>query len=261
MNISTTNRLALTAAISLALALIAFSSAAEPPTKGASEDARQQSSEKKQDRQEEKDEKKAQHRLSKEQQQDRIRQQQESLRLYRENIAQQQAVARRNAERLQEQKRLEHYRFQQAYYERLRQQQAQLPDKRYDYDNDPYYYTAPNYRYRRDGSYYETNQYGAGILRGALNNGYQEGLKAGRADKKDGWRFDYKNTFAYEDGNYGFDGRYVHQQDYNHYFREGFRRGYEDGYYNRRKYGGTAGSDSLKDNVLRSILNLEAIRK
>jgi flagellar biosynthesis GTPase FlhF len=249
VNISTTNRLVLTVAISLALAVIAFSS------------ARQQSSEKKRDKQDEKDEKQAQHRLSKEQQQERIRQQQESLRLYRENIARQQDIAKRNAELLQEQKRLAHYRYQQSYYERLRQQQAQLPDERYDYDNDPYYYTAPNYRYRRDGSYRETNQYGADILRQALNNGYKEGLQAGRADKQDRWRFDYKRAFAYEDGNYGHDGRYVRQDDYNHYFREGFRRGYEDGYYNRRKYGGTAGSDSLKDNVLRSILNLEAIRK
>jgi flagellar biosynthesis GTPase FlhF len=261
MNTSTTNRLVLTVAIGLALAVIAFSSAAEPPSKGASDNAHQQSSEKKQEKQEAKDEKKAQQRLSKEQQQDRIRQQQESLRLYRESIARQQAIAKRNAELLQEQKRLEHSRYQQAYYERLRQQQAQLPDERYDYDKDPYYYTAPNYRYRREGNYYETNDYGADMLRRALNNGYQEGLKAGRADRKDGWRFDYKNAFAYEDGNYGYDGRYVRQQDYNHYFREGFRRGYEDGYYNRRKYGSTAGSDSIKDNVLRSILNLETLRK
>ena len=27
------------------------------------------------------------------------------------------------------------------------------------------------------------------------------------------------------------------QDEYNHYFREGFERGYEDGYYGRHKYG------------------------
>lgn len=53
----------------------------------------------------------------------------------------------------------------------------------------------------------------------------------------------------------------MRQQDYNHYFREGFQRGYKDGYYNRRKYGSTAGSDSLKGNVLKSVLNLEALQK
>lgn len=261
MNISTTIRIVLTVAIGAALAAITFTSSAEPPSKGANHGASQQSSEKKQDKQDEKDERKAQQRLSKQQQQERIRQQQESLRLYRENIALRQAIAKRNAQLLQEQKRLAHYRFQQTYYERLRQQQAQLPDERYDYDNDPYYYTAPNYRYRRDGSYYETNQYGADILRQALNNGYQEGVLAGRADKQDNWRFDYKQSFAYEDANYGYDGRYVRQDDYNHYFREGFQRGYEDGYYNRQQYGSSAtGSDSLMDTVLRSILNLEALQ-
>ena len=167
----------------------------------------------------------------------------------------------KNAQLLQQQKRLAHYRFQQSYYERLRQQQAQLPDDRYDYNNDPFYYTAPNYRYRRDGRSYETNQYGAEMLRQATNTGYQQGLQAGRADKQDNWRFDYKQSFAYEDANYGYDGRYVRQEDYNHYFREGFQRGYEDGYYNRRQYGTSInGSDSLLGTVLNTILNLETLQ-
>lgn len=260
MNISTLNRLIMTVMVSAALAAISFPSHAPPQSNGANP----HEAESKQDKQEKKDDKKAhqrQQRLSRQQQQERIRQQQESLAQYRKVIAQRQVIAQRNAQQLQQQQRLAHHRFQQAYYERLRLQQAQLPDDRYDYDNDPYYYTAPNYRYSRDGRDYETNQYGAEMLRKALNNGYQEGFQAGRADQQDNWRYDYKQSFAYEDANYGYDGRYVHQEDYNHYFREGFHRGYEDGYYERRQYGRSAnGSDSLLDTVLNAILNLQTLQ-
>jgi hypothetical protein len=260
MNISTLNRLAMTVAISAVMAAISFASHAQSQPQF----SYLWESEQKQDKQDEKDNKKAhqqQQRLSKEQQHERIRQQQENLKLYRKNIELRQAIARQNAQLLQQQKRLAHYRFQQTYYERLRQQQAQLPDDRYDFNNDPFYYTAPNYRYRRDGRSYETNQYGADMLRQASNTGYQQGLQAGRADKQDNWRFDYKQSFAYEDANYGYDGRYVRQDDYNHYFREGFQRGYEDGYYDRRQYGSsTQGTDSLLGTVLNAILNLESMQ-
>ena len=33
-----------------------------------------------------------------------------------------------------------------------------LQNERHDYNNDPYFYTAPNYRYNRGGRYYETNR-------------------------------------------------------------------------------------------------------
>ena len=36
---------------------------------------------------------------------------------------------------------------------------------KYDYDRDPYFYTAPNWRYSRGGKRYETNYYGADVLR------------------------------------------------------------------------------------------------
>ena len=267
MNFSTLNRLASTVAISAALTAISFAAHAQLQPQFSylwEAEANQDKQDEKDNSKDEKDNKKAhqqQQRLSKQQQQERIHQQQENLALYRKNIELRQAIAKQNAQLLQQQKRLAHYRFQQAYYERLRQQQAQLPDDRYDFNNDPFYYTAPNYRYRRDGRGYQTNQYGADILRQAANTGYQEGLQAGRADKQDNWRFDYKQSFAYEDANYGYDGRYVRQDDYNHYFREGFQRGYEDGYYDRRQFGTTTnGSDSLLGTVLSAILNLESLQ-
>ena len=120
----------------------------------------------------------------------------------------------------------------------------------------------PTYQYRRGDNNYQTNQYGADQLRQASNTGYQKGYQAGRADKQDHWRFDYRESFAYQDANYGFDGRYVRQDDYNYYFREGFQRGYEDGYYGRRTYGTNAnGSDSLLGTVLNMILNLQPLQQ
>jgi len=178
-----------------------------------------------------------QKRVSQQEQQERIRKQEQELALYRKNIALREELAERDAQILRQQKRIQHLRFQEQYEARLRAQRAQLMQARYDYSNDPFYYTAPNYRYRRDDRYYETNQYGMKKLEKALQEGYNEGFKAGRADREDRWRYDYRSAFAYQDANYGYDGRYIAQDEYNHYFREGFQRGYEDGYYGRQKYG------------------------
>ena len=153
------------------------------------------------------------------------------------------------------------YRFQEEYLEHLRDQERRLREERHDYDRDPYFYTAPVYRYHRGGAYYETNQYGADLLRQAVNYGYQEGFRAGGADREDHWRQDYEDSYAYQDANYGFDGYYVDPEDYRYYFREGFRRGYEDGYYDRYQYGYYSnGSYGVLGNVLSLILNLQSLR-
>src|SRR4029450_5266542 len=114
----------------------------------------------------------------------------------------------------------------------MRQQQQALQSS-YDYDNDPYFYTASSYRYSRGGRYYETNEYGANVLRQAVNNGYAEGYGAGQADRQDRWAFDYRNSYAYRDANYGYNGYYVSQADYNYYFREGVNQSYTAAYYCR----------------------------
>src|SRR6202795_5179738 len=113
------------------------------------------------------------------------------------------------------------YRIQQEYSARLRQQQLAL-QRSYNYNNDPYFYTAPVYRYNRGGVYYQVNEYGANSLRQAVNYGYAEGFRVGQADRQDHWRFDYRNSYAYQDANYGYDGYYGEQDSYNYYFRQGF---------------------------------------
>jgi len=154
-------------------------------------------------------------------------------------------------QQLQQQRRLNQWRFQQRYWERLRQDQLRLQSFNY------YDYGTPDYRYYRNGQYYNVNQYGADLLRQAVNAGYEEGFNAGQADQQDGWRFDPQNSDAYLDASYGYDGYYVDVADYQYYFREGFRRGYEDGYYGRSQYGSYSGGRyAILGDILSLILEL-----
>jgi hypothetical protein len=153
------------------------------------------------------------------------------------------------------------YRYQQEYYNRLRLQRDRLAAQRYDYYRDPYFYTPASYRYSYGGNAFQTNRYGADLLRQALNYGYSEGVRAGRADRLDRWRADYRDSYVYQDANYGYNGYYVSRSDYNHYFREGFQRGYDDGYYGRDQYGRHAddGTGVLLQTVLALLLNLQPL--
>jgi hypothetical protein len=180
---------------------------------------------------------------------------------YQRRLDEQQRQLERQNAMLQQQRRNSQYRFQEEYLERLREQDRRLRAERHDYNNDPYFYTAPIYRYRRGGSYYEINQYGADLLRQAVNNGYQEGFRAGVADREDNWRGEYRDSYAYQDATYGYNGYYVDADDYQYYFREGFRRGYEDGYNDQYQYGYVSnGSYGVLGNVLSAILSLQSLR-
>lgn len=200
-------------------------------------------------------------RLSERQQLANIQRQQESIASYRQSLAQRQISYDRQSRLLQQQNRNNQYLYQQQYFQRSADQQTQWRNQQHDYDNDPYFYTAPSYRYSRDGRSYETNQYGADLFRSAINTGYQEGYHAGAADSRDNWRFSYRDSYIYQDANYGYDGHYVRQDDYNHYFREGFQRGYDDGYYGRRTYGRRDnGAYSMLDQAMTTVLGLQALR-
>jgi flagellar biosynthesis/type III secretory pathway protein FliH len=154
------------------------------------------------------------------------------------------------------------YRFQQQYYERLRQQRLNAQNwQSYNYNSDPYFYTAPAYQYTYGGRSYDTSQYGADLLQQSVNTGYEEGYRAGLADRQDGTRFDYRSNFAYRDANYGYTGMYVDQPQYNYYFQQGFQRGYEDGYYSRSQYGQNLGGKyQILTTLLTQILNLRSLR-
>jgi hypothetical protein len=94
------------------------------------------------------------------------------------------------------------------------------------------------------------------MLRQAVNDGYAEGVRAGQADRADGYRSDFNESPAYQDAAYGYDGYYVDLPEYQYYFREGFRRGYEDGYDGRYQYGSYSnGVFNIIGSVLRGIFD------
>jgi hypothetical protein len=191
-----------------------------------------------------------QRQLEQEQQQSRI--QQQRLNQYSQQRRQQDRLAQQREQLLQQQQRQAHLRFQQQYLERLRQDQINLQNAR------SYEYSTPKYRYSRSGRYYQTNQYGVDMLRQAVNCGYEEGVRAGQADREDRARFSYRDSYAYQDATYGYNGYHVDLNEYRYYFREGFNRGYQDGYYGRFQYGrNTNGAFSLLGNILQQVFNVQ----
>lgn len=185
---------------------------------------------------------------------DRIQQQklqQQRVDQYRNRWQNWQMIQRERDRRLQQQRRTAYLRYQQRYWERLRRDQLRLQQARY-YDD-----LYNNYRYYRGGQYYYTNQYGSQMLQQAVQTGYEEGFYAGQADRQDGWGYDYQNSFGYQDAALGYDGYYVSYEEYNYYFRQGFQRGYEDGYYGRNQYGSYSnGKFSLLGTVIGTILDI-----
>lgn len=193
-------------------------------------------------------------------QQRRIQEEQQRAAAYKQKLDQQVRVVQQQTERLDQQKRAAQIRAQQQYAAQLLQQQQRLQAQR-DYAHDPYVSTPHTYRYIVSGSSRQTNQYGADVLRQAVNYGYQQGYNAGLADRQDRWKSSYQTSPAYLDANYGYTGNYVAQSDYNYYFRQGFRRGYQDAFSNHVQYGTTTnGAPSILANVLSSILGLVSIR-
>jgi hypothetical protein len=201
-------------------------------------------------------------RLPEQRQQQLIGQQRQRLVQYGVQLDQQTRLAPQQAVQLQQQHRTAQYAFQLQYIAGLREQQQVIQNTRnYNYGGDPYFYTAPTYRYVRAGHSYQTNDYGATALRDAVNSGYQEGFEAGAADRQDHWASSYRTSYAYQDGIYGYRGFYIERTDYIYYFREGFRRGYSDGYSGRYQYGvNSTGRYTVLGAVLSTIVNLQRIR-
>jgi hypothetical protein len=205
--------------------------------------------------------KKQQQAEAKQHRQVRVDQQQQRLTQYRDHLDQQQRQAQSRSAQLQQQNRRAQYTVQQQYAARLRQQQLtvqrQAPAS---YGRDPYFSTPATVRYSRGGRFYETNQYGVTLLRQAVNYGYDQGYRTGLADRRDRSSFNFEGSFAYQDANYGYSGFYVDRDDYNTYFREGFHRGYEDGYGGQHQYGTYAsGRGTILGAVLGGILNFQVI--
>jgi hypothetical protein len=244
VKIKTVNRMLMTFAVSGAL-LVGTSIPADAQREQPKRNQDQHQSGQQQDKRQPRDEKQQdqQRQRSGQQENDKQREKQiekqnKRMTRYENRLDRQVNVAERRQQELRQKSRQSHARFQEKYHARMLEQRQDLRNK-YDHDlrNDPFFDAPPRYRYYRAGRYYHANQYVANVLRDAVDNGYEEGYLAGRADMEDGWRYGYKDCYAYEDATFGYTGYYVDLNEYRYYFREGFQRGYDDGYYNVYHYG------------------------
>ena len=112
------------------------------------------------------------------------------------------------------------------------------------------------YRVYRDGSYYQTDNRGAELLRQAVNSGYRQGFQQGQMDARYGRSGSYYGSNVYRSGTYGYQS-YVDRSQYQYYFQQGFQRGYEDGFNNQYRYGYRSnGGLNILGNILNGILNI-----
>jgi len=112
------------------------------------------------------------------------------------------------------------------------------------------------YRVYRNGSYYETDNRGAELLRQAVNSGYRQGFQQGQLDARYGRTGSYYGNNVYRSGTYGYQS-YVERSQYQYYFQQGFQRGYEDGFNNQYRYGYRSNSGlNILGNILNGILNI-----
>lgn len=122
------------------------------------------------------------------------------------------------------------------------------------------------FRVSRNGSYYNTDNRGAELLRQAVNEGYRQGFNAGRSDRNGRRRISWSNSNVYQNGTYGYQS-YVDRSQYQYYFRQGFQRGYQDGsnsryqddYYGNYQYGSNNGGTlNILGAILGQILNIRS---
>jgi hypothetical protein len=175
---------------------------------------------------------------------------------------------RRNAQLAEQQRDWQGRQAQQQQFERAQraEPEPQLARRERDrqasgaIDRDRDYRPGYEYRYNMGGVFRETNQYGVDVLRQAVNQGYLEGYRAGQIDRRDRVPADFQRAFEFENGNFDYAGSYVPQSDYGYYFRQGFQRGYDDGYWSRARYGTFVnGNASILSDILTGILGLTMI--
>jgi hypothetical protein len=87
-------------------------------------------------------------------------------------------------------------------------------------------------RYRNDSRYDDRYGYGGSfqLRQTALNAGYNQGIKEGRKDRRNGDRFDYNDSKDYRNATTDYSSRLGDRELYRQYFRQGFVNGYTDGY-------------------------------
>jgi hypothetical protein len=69
-----------------------------------------------------------------------------------------------------------------------------------------------------------------GYISVAAQNGYRDGMEAGRNDARDRERFDAARAKRYREGDHDYDRRYGSRDDYKRDYRAAFEQGYRQGY-------------------------------
>lgn len=136
----------------------------------------------------------------------------------------------------------------------IRKQQQRIEKSERKMDRQQQKLNAMRYRVYRNGSYYNTDNRGAQLLRQAVNSGYQQGFRAGQNDASGRSRYNYNRQSQYRQGTYGYQS-YVDRRQYQYYFQQGFQKGYEDGYYRRNQYGNSG--NNILSSILSTILNIQ----
>ena len=153
--------------------------------------------------------------------------------------------------------------------------QAQSQDDRWVRDRDNVNQDRRGRDWDRYGNYGGSSE----LRRTALNAGYEEGIKEGRKDRRNGNRTEYRNLNSYERATKGYRSRLGDRELYRRYFREAFEDGYnaesystdnrdrrdrnDDGYRDRRdrrgrdddNYGDYGGSFQLRQTALNAGFN------
>jgi hypothetical protein len=107
------------------------------------------------------------------------------------------------------------------------------------YENGGVYGRNRNGVYERGGGYYGNNggYYGRGgynVAQAAANQGYRDGLNTGASDGQRGQSYNPQRSHFYRNATTGYDSSYGNRSTYQQYYRDGFLRGYQEGF---RQYG------------------------
>ena len=112
-------------------------------------------------------------------------------------------------------------------------------DRDGDWDRDRDRRNDNDYRYGNNGGYGNNGRYGGynnnNIYRAALNNGYQAGVYTGASDAQRGQSYDPQRSHYYKNGTDGYNSSYGNKGQYKQAYRDGFLRGYQEGF---QRYGG-----------------------
>ena len=98
---------------------------------------------------------------------------------------------------------------------------------RYDY---PRGVPAPSVIYPPSAGYPAPRGGSYGYGSPAAQNGYRDGIEAGRNDARDRDRFDPVRAKRYREGDHDYNGRYGSRDEYKREYRAAFEQGYREGY-------------------------------